>query len=733
MKLNAIIKRPLVILLCGGLLVGCIGLGAFIGIPDASHGASSPDTTLSGSDPSRQEVKGGRLFSEPDDADMVKDETVYALVDASGDVQKLIVSDWIQNSVGNTSFSDKSELSDIEVVKGDETYTMDKDNLCVWNAQGNDVYYQGNIEKELPVKLILSYKLDGKSISPEELAGKSGHVTIRFDYENTQYEMVDVDGKQQKIYVPFVMMTGTVVDNEVFSNVEVTNGNLNNDGNHTVIAGIAFPGLQSNLNVDKEDFEVPDYIEINADVKNFELPNTVTVATNEIFSRLNVDDIDSVDELMESMEELTDAMGQLIDGSSQLSDGLNTLLEKSGELASGNNQLAEGAASLLDGTGSLEGGIAELASGSQSLSDGLGQLNANGNTLSAGATQVFQSLLGMANSQLAEAGLDVPVLTIENYAGVLNEVIASLDTTNVSQQAQAAALAQVTEAVNAQRDVITASVTEAVREQVSVAVTENVAENVEAQVLASQNLTKETYEQGIAAGLISAEQQEQIRAAIDTQMNSNAVRTMIDENVEAQIQSEDIQNTISAKTEEQVALLIEQNMNSAEVQEKITAALEQAQSGAAAISSLKAQLDSYNTFYIGLNQYVAGVSSAKNGADALNAGVGRLKSGSSQLNAGMSELYNGILKLRDSTPALIDGVTELRDGSLKLSDGLVEFNEEGIQKLVDAVDGDLDDLYTRMKATVDVSKNYRSFSGISDDMAGRVKFVYRTDTIDFSE
>lgn len=708
------IKKPLAVILCCTILVVGVGTTIF--------------AIASGKDPEKTEEKPVLLATE-NEADFVKDETVYVLAGADGSVKKIIVSDWIKNTVGSNSFSDKSELTNVENVKGDESYTMNGDNMRVWDAQGNDIYYQGNIEKELPVNLSVSYKLDGKSISSEELAGKNGKVTIRFDYKNNQYEMVDIDGKQEKMYVPFAMITGMILDNDKFTNVDVSNGKLINDGSRTVIIGIAFPGLQSNLNIDKDRLEISDYVEITADVKNFEMANTATIATNEIFNRLNTDKLDSVDEMTDSLDKMTDAMDQLMDGSSQLYDGLCTLLDKSEELVNGINQLADGAAKLKNGAGNLDNGAAELATGAQTLAGGLGQLTDNNDTLNAGAKQVFDSLLNMANTQLATAGLNVPALTIENYTEILNGVITSLDATNVAKEAQAVALQKVTAAVNEQKDTIAAAVTTAVKEQVSAKVSETVHENVETQVLASQGMTKEQYESAVKAGMITAEQQEQISAAIDMQMQSDTVKAMIDAQTNTQMQSQDIQNTIAAKTEEQVKLLIEQNMNSVEVQGQITAALEQAKSGATSISALKEQLDSYNSFYIGLNQYTAGVASAKDGADALNAGASQLKSGTSELYAGMNELYNGILTLKNGAPALVDGVTALRDGAIKLSDGLKEFNEQGVQKLVDAVDGDLSGLFTRIKATVDVSKDYKSFSGISDDMDGQVKFIYRTDSI----
>ena len=70
-----------------------------------------------------------------------------------------------------------------------------------------DIYYQGTIKKELPVGISVSYQLDGKTISAAELAGKSGHVNIRFDYDNRQFETVDIDGSQEKIYVPCLLYT----------------------------------------------------------------------------------------------------------------------------------------------------------------------------------------------------------------------------------------------------------------------------------------------------------------------------------------------------------------------------------------------------------------------------------------------------------------------------------------------------------------------------------------------
>ena len=154
----------------------------------------------------------------------------------------------------------------------------------------------------------VTYTLDGKPIEAAELAGKSGKVTIRYAYTNKQYENVTIDGKSEKIYVPFAMLTGVLVDSDSFRNVAVTNGKILNDGNHTAIVGIAFPGLQEDLAIDNDTLEIPDSFTISADVTDFHLTNTVTIAASGLFSQINPEKLDSASGLTESLAQLNDAM-----------------------------------------------------------------------------------------------------------------------------------------------------------------------------------------------------------------------------------------------------------------------------------------------------------------------------------------------------------------------------------------------------------------------------------------
>ena len=756
-------KKILAICLCAALCLGGAGM--------AFAQASSKKTD-------DQPVSAAQQAAELQQK-ISKDETVYVLTGADGSVKKIIVSDWLKNELGSASVADKSDLSDIENVKGDESYTINGDNMTVWDAQGNDIYYQGNIQKELPVGLSVRYYLDGKSVSPEELKGKSGKVTIRFDYENRQYETVQINGVNQRIYVPFAMLTGMILDNDTFQNVQITNGKLVNDGDRTVVVGLAFPGLQENLNLSRDDLSIPDSVEITADVTNFSLGMTVTLACNDLFSQLGDVDLTSLDSTS-ALDQLTGAMDQLLSGSSSLYEGLSTLLDKSGELVSGVEELAQGAAAIKSGADSVDDGAAQLKAGLANLSSGLNTLSANSEALNSGAKQVFNSLLETAATQIRAKGLNVPDLTIENYAEELNTLIKSLDETTVYETA----LKQVTDAVEAQRPVINQKVTEAVRQQVetkvaavvrqqvteevtaavqqqvTATVTDTVQQQVAEQVIqAAANMSKADYDAAVAAGIIPQQTQDAVNAAIqaqmgseavqskiaenvsaqmaseavqskiteniDTQISSEAVQATITENTDAQLQTEAIQATIQQQTELQVQKAISENMASDAVQSQ----LKKASEGAQTLIALKASLDDYNTFYLGLLTYTGGVDDAAAGANDLYAGADQLKDGTAQLRAGAAQLYNGVLQLQDGTPALVSGVTQLKDGAMQLSEGLQQFNRDGIQKLVHLLQNDVGDLSARVQATIDVSKDYRSFAGISDDAEGQVKFIYRTDEI----
>lgn len=319
-------------------------------------------------------------------AEAAKDETVYILSDAQGEARRIIVSDWLKNPDKLDELTDATRLSGMTVVEGNATFERDGERLT-WDADGKDVYYQGDSDEELPLTLQITYLVDGEEVPAAHMAGKSGHVTIRFAY-------TPAAGQKAQ----FAALSAALLDSSKFTNVEVTNGAVINDGDRLLVLGVALPGLKERLDVEDKDGKLPETVEITADVEDFALPLTVTAASSEWSSLLKDMDLSLIDTADGDMDQLTDAMTQLLDGGRQLSEGTAAL----------NDQTA----ALSDGVGQISGGLSTLSENSESLN--------------AGALQVFELLLQTASQQLKALNPQVPDLTVDTYAAVLDQLTQQL-------------------------------------------------------------------------------------------------------------------------------------------------------------------------------------------------------------------------------------------------------------------------------------------------------------------
>ena len=381
-----------------------------------------------------------------------KDETVYVIADAAGSPTKVIVSNQLKNKDGADSLKDTTTLKDITNVNGDGSYKENADGTITWDTDGGaDVYYQGTTDKELPVTVKLSYQLDGKDIKPEDLAGKSGHVKIRFEYTNNATKKVKVGDKEEEIKVPFCMTSGAVLPNDTFSNVTVTNGRIINEGKNNIVVGVAFPGLTESLDWDNmkskakdeearkklDDIDIPESVEIEADVKNFALDMTLTMASSNVLSSFNLTkDIDTseisdqMDDLQDGMDKLIDGGEDLKDGTGKVKDGASDLNDGAGKLKDGTGDLKDGAGKLKDGTSELKDGAGELADGTQSLADGAGKLQSGAQELANGTTTLKSGssalVSGVEKLKSGTESLNSGVGKLQSGAGTLKAGTASL-------------------------------------------------------------------------------------------------------------------------------------------------------------------------------------------------------------------------------------------------------------------------------------------------------------------
>ena len=787
------------------------------------------------------------------DNDADKDESVYLISDANGNVNKTIVVDHLKNKDKKDTLEDASNLSDIENVKGKEKFTQSGDKLT-WQAGGKDIYYQGTATEEPPVTQKVTYYLDGKEISPEDLAGKSGKVKIRFDYTNTTSYTETVNGEKQTVSVPFAAITGLVLG-DGFENIEVTNGKAEVSNSSSVVLGYALPGLKDSLGIKDGDLDgdvnIPEYMEMTADVENFSMPAAMTFVVN-ASDYVSTDGIDTSD-LDDMINDLKDASTQLQDGSKTLAegtdtlaDGLSTLQSKLGTFASGVGTLQSGLKTYTDGVSTLSGGLntlgnstgalvsgadklnsgaGQLASGSATLKDGLKAYTDGASTLAAGASnldagmdtlksgtdtlsQSAPSLVSGVNSlsdgintldkalkapmsdeeaakykEAAKAGVDAKLADDTNATSYNNTKKYAADK-YYNEMTSDSSVEKTVESLKANKtlyNMIYSTVEAQVKQQIEATVVQQAGEALvkkyedqlgsrESAIKAIYKSSGKDYDNDVKA-LSTSNTDSQLKTmatqvldgvassskdAVGTSVADAAktgAETGAQEAVITGIDStkKNISDQINAKQESGESLvsgatkLNEGAKVLAEKLPELTKGVANLKDGTAQLSAGAAKLTSNNdtlnagatALNDGASQLSAGTQSLMNSVPTLTSGIKQLVDGSNTLVANNAQLNSGASQLADGTNQIVSGVDQLTTGSKTLSegahtlaDGMVQFNEEGINKILDAYNGDLKPFTDKLQAVIDAGEEYQTYSAIADGQTGSVKFIYKLASID---
>lgn len=681
-----------------------------------------------------------------------KDETVYVKVDDAGNQKDVTVSDQLKNISSLGTIDDVSDLKDIKNVKGDETFSENNGKL-VWQGDKKDICYQGTTTKKIPVGMKVTYELDGKKVSADDLEGKSGHLKIHYEYQNTSAD----SGK----YTPFLMATGLLMDGEKFSNVTVDNGKVISDGDRDIVIGMGLPQLKEQLtsvSSKVDDLDIPDSFTVEADVTDYEKVEAVTVATNEVFNEVGTDKFDSLDELKDSMTELQDASNKLVSGSGQLKDGLDTLLSSSGTLVSGIDQLASGGNTLASGTGSLVSGANTLADGSKSLANGTSQLASGAESLNAGAAQVATGAKsakdGAGQLESGAQALNDGIAQMQNQVGVgvnsLNSGVRQLSDGISKAKEGATSLENGATQVETGATQVSGGVAQAqtgatTLQQSLVDIAGGNDNSAMVAALESLSYTATPEQQEVLNSVIAGmeEQNKKVNDGIN-QAAEKAGNLSISLGTlgEGAKQVADGGASLQTGAGTLVEGLKELGTGANQLQTGVENMATQLSDGTKQLSdgtgALLAGTQSLNsglgTLSAGAGQVSEGsaalstnMKTANAGAQSVASGAGQLASGASQLNSGAGALSTGLNTLQSSTGALVSGVEQLDSGAAELNSGMIQFNEEGIEKLVSVFDGDVDSLLDKANELLDASKEYKNFSGIADGMDGSVKFIFVSD------
>ena len=388
-------------------------------------------------------------------SDADKSETVYVKADASGTIHEIKVQTDLKNNGTSNEIKDFSTLKDIKNTKGNESFTQSSDGTITWENKGDDIHYEGTSTEELPVNVKISYTLDGKSIQPEDLSGKSGKLGIRFDYKNTTEENVTINGEEMTSPVPFAVISAMILPEDTASNIQVTNGKIFTMNDQSVVVGYACPGLKDSLKLTDyeptEDISIPESVEVTADVTDFEMDFTATVVSSGLFEDLEEDSFDDMEDAADSLQELGDASGKLVDGAAQLLGGASTYQSYLGQYVDGVSQLAEGSDALDNGVTALNENSGKLVAGASSLQNGLEQLNS--------------ALSGQINT---DSGSLPSAETLSSLQGQIKSLSQQLDSVDSSLAEAKSSFASVN------WDTLKSSITEDAKEQSKTAATDAV-------------------------------------------------------------------------------------------------------------------------------------------------------------------------------------------------------------------------------------------------------------------
>lgn len=362
------------------------------------------------------------------DTNTSKDEVVYVKLNNNGNVDNVYVvnSFDIKNGEKIVDYGSYSNVLNLS--------TSDKLNYSngVVDINISDTnkkfYYQGDMKDcEIPWDINIRYTLDGKNISSEELAGKSGDLEISFDIKKN-------DTVDEVFFNNYALQISLTLDGDKCSDIIADGGTIASVGSNKTITYIKLAGEEASYT-------------IKSNVENFEMDS---ISFNGLNMDMNVDV--NVDDMTSSFDTLVDAIDELNDGASELKSGVNTYKNGVSTLYNGSSKLLEGVSNYKSGVNSLDKGINSLQSGLNGYKDGVNSLYTNSQKLLEGAKSLNSGVkalesgvnsLNQGASNL-ESGLNTLAKgsssykqNVNNYAQSVNQVVSALKANLSEEQIQA--------------------------------------------------------------------------------------------------------------------------------------------------------------------------------------------------------------------------------------------------------------------------------------------------------
>lgn len=649
-----------------------------------------------------------------------KEEVVYIMTDATGTVKDVN----IVNIFGSGDITDYGNYSSVKMLTSNTPIQQSGDETT-FSSDENKIYYQGTCEDTtIPWNIAIEYLLDGKTYAPEELAGKSGNLTIHFTITQNK----DYDGD---FFDHYALQASFTLSTDCCDNIKATDATVANVGSDKQLTYTILPGK----GIDTK---------ITATVHDFEMES---VSINGIALNLAIDISENEEELMEKVSDLIEATGKLHDGTNELSDGTNTLLD-------GSSTLSDGADSLVDGAAQLDAGIQTLQDGISTMQDGLNTLNLKSSDLVSGSAQV-KAALETIQTSLNQVSMQADSLQeLTDASGSIQQGISQLSSgaaaleANIGYAQYKALLSQ----NGVEIDTLLQGNAQAAAELESAAQTLSgmsfseisIPDLSSLQNLLTQIGQMEGMEEAIPgygetaaeimnqlstlqAQLTNMQTQMQALQTFQSQADSlNQAALLLQGNSAVIGGTEQYLNTLSASMEELTSGLETLNSQYAQFDAAIGALVSQLSDVMSNFSALSEGINTlvtqYSTLDSGIQSYTDGVAAIVAGYSQLTDGAANLASGSKSLLAGTEDLADGANELYDGIASLYDGAKELNDGTSEMYDKTSTMDTQ--------VEDEIDRILSSLQGT---DSDPVSFASEKNTKVESVQFVIKTDAVEKPE
>ena len=642
-----------------------------------------------------------------------KIDEVLVQTDASGNITQMQDYVTLVGANSTDTILDKTKLTDIKNMSGDETFKDNGDGTICWQNKGNEIRYIGNLNADLPVSMKVTYYLDDQEISPEELAGKSGRVKVVYNFENLSPETVQFEGESIDTYVPFLTVTSVSMPMDSFSNVEPLDGSIavKEFGDRYFMLGVTSPGTMEALNFSilglDEYVKVPSSFGFVADVTNFHMPATVTCITPHILDMLDLDWVKTKDDMAAKVDELVDATKQIVDGSNQLSDG-------TGQLSDGAKQFYTG----------LAEGLEQISNGSMQFDNNLDVLETKKADLQSQATELLDALNDIMAKvdqyQLPEVN---DIMSPQLFAAInqLNKDASDLKTQLTSMQKlveSAQKLVKKVEGPLKNLNSIKATVNGIDIGQIMGAATKRVSDTAKTVI---------KREHPILTMKISDEEMDKLINEIIKESNLKEITDPVETNVN---NIKDILKNVEIDQNDMKTIEALNNLKLDEITKVVTDMQEQftiLQQAKGKKDEIQDLLDSANNL---LDEVKANSGDIEKKSGELASGLDFADSMIKEARSYIQTLDSAVGEAKDGSEQLSDGANRLDDGAKELASGTKKYYNEGILTAADyAKQATLTAIIKRGKAHQMAADKYTNISGIDATTQGEIKFTLYTAAI----